>query len=183
MSADEACASNALLARANAGDAAAFGVLVRRHQRLVYSLALRMVSDRHQAEDLAQEVFLQLYRSLDALESDEHVEFWLRRVTMHRAIDRLRREPRYLAAPLTEAEQVMSESDAADPLLARRLRTLLEELSPAARAVIVLRYQQDLDPVEIGRTLKMPVNTVKSHLKRALVQLRERMTSMTGAVQ
>lgn len=182
MSADEACAHDALLARANAGDAAAFGTLVRRHQRLVYSLALRMLSDRHQAEDLVQEVFLQLYRNLATLESEQHVEFWLRRVTVHRAIDRLRREPKYLAAPLDD-ELAAGESVDADPILARRLRNLLEELSPAARAVVVLRYQEDLDPVEIARTLKMPVNTVKSHLKRSLAELRERMGSAAGVLQ
>ncbi len=183
MSGDEACAHGALLARANAGDAAAFGALVRRHQRLVYSLALRMLSDRQRAEDLAQEVFLQLYRSLDSLESDRHVEFWLRKVTMHRANDRLRREPRQRLAPLAAAEDAMSDGVEADPMLARRLRALLAELAPAARAVIVLRYQEDLDPAEIGRILKMPLNTVKSHLKRALAQLRERLTARAGGLQ
>jgi RNA polymerase sigma-70 factor (ECF subfamily) len=174
VSGDEACTSRALLARATAGDTAAFGTLVRMHQRPVYSLALRMLSDRHQAEDLAQEVFLQLYRSLAALESEDHLSFWLRRVTMHRAIDRLRRERRYAAMPLADAEMASDSADA-DPILERRLRGLLEELAPAARAVIVLRYQEDLDPVEIGRTLKMSVNTVKSHLKRSLALLRERL--------
>ena len=181
MSGAGACAS--LLARANAGDTAAFGTLVRLHQRLVYSLALRMLSDRHQAEDLAQEVFLQLYRSLSRLESAEHVEFWLRRVTLHRAIDRLRREPKYLSVPLGEAEALAGEASDADPLLARRLRALLDGLSPDARAVMVLRYQEDLDPMDIAQTLKMSVNTVKSHLKRSLAELRERLTATTGAVQ
>ena len=62
-----------MLTRALAGDAAAFGMLVRRTQRSVYSLALRMVSDRQKAEDLAQEVFLQLHRNLAAVESGEHL--------------------------------------------------------------------------------------------------------------
>lgn len=172
MSGDEACTSGTLLARATAGDAAAFGILVRRHQRSVYGLALRMLADRHQAEDLAQEVFLQLYRSLAAVESEDHLTFWLRRVTMHRAIDRLRREPRFALTPLAEAESVASEVREVDPILERRLRGLLRELPPAARAVVLLRYQEDLDPVEIGRTLKMPVNTVKSHLRRSLELLR-----------
>lgn len=180
MSGDEACTS--LLARASAGDTAAFATLVCRHQRLVYSLALRMLSDGPRAEDLAQEVFLQLYRSLASLESDEHLEFWLRRVTMHRAIDRLRREPKLPLAPLAEAEIAMSESVDADPLLERRLRALVAGLPPAARAVVLLRYQEDLDPMEIARTLKMPVNTVKSHLKRSLALLRERLTAAAGAV-
>lgn len=174
MSGDEAWTSGALLARAIAGDTAAFGLLVRRHQRSVYSLALRMLSDRYQAEDLAQEVFLQLYRSLASLESDAHLAFWLRRVTINRAIDRLRREPRRARAALAEADALASESAEADPILARRLRSILRELAPDARAVILLRFQEDLDPMEIGRTLKMPLNTVKSHLKRSLALLRER---------
>ncbi len=182
MSGDEACASGALLVRANAGDTAAFATLVRTHQRLVHSLALRMLADRQQAEDLAQEVFLQLYRSLGSLESEEHLKFWLRRVTMHRAIDRLRREPKLPVAPLAEAEIVASESVDGDPLLERRLRALVAELPPAARAVVLLRYQEDLDPLEIAQTLRMPVNTVKSRLKRSLAELRERMTAAAGAV-
>lgn len=155
-----------------AGDAAAFGTLVRRHQRSVYGLALRMLTDRHQAEDLAQEVFLQLYRSLGSVESEQHLAFWLRRVTMHRAIDRLRREPKYLTVQLEDAASVPAEPADADPILERRLRSLLGELAPAARAVVLLRYQEDLDPVEISRTLRMSVNTVKSHLKRSLSLLR-----------
>jgi len=61
---DELCATDDSLARALAGEQAGFTALVRRHQRLVYSLALRMLSNRHEAEDLAQDVFLQLHRSL-----------------------------------------------------------------------------------------------------------------------
>jgi RNA polymerase sigma-70 factor (ECF subfamily) len=59
-------------------------------------------------------------------------------------------------------------------LLQRHLLALLAELSPPARAVLLLRYQEDLDPVEIARTLGMPLNTVKSHLKRSLESMRER---------
>jgi len=80
-------------------------------------------------------------------------------------------------SPLADAERVASEAVDADPILERRLRGLLGELPPAARAVVLLRYQEDLDPVEIGRTLKMPVNTVKSHLKRSLALLRERLAA------
>ena len=64
---------------------------------------------------------------------------------------------------------------AADPLLQRHLRALVAELPSSARAVVLLRYQEDLDPLEIARTLEMPINTVKSHLKRSLASLRERL--------
>lgn len=181
MSGDEECAGGDLLTRALAGERAAFGALVRSHQRLVYSLGLRMLADRHAAEDLAQEVFLQLYRNLAAVSSEAHLAFWLRKVTVHRAIDRLRREPRHELAPLEEAQLTAGEAHSGDPILERRLRSLLGLLPPAARAVVLLRYQEDLDPADIARTLGMPVNTVKSHLKRSLAELRERMTSTAGA--
>ena len=140
-----------------------------------------MLSDRHAAEDLAQEVFLQLYRSLSAVSSEAHLGFWLRRVTMHRAIDRLRRAPR-LESRAEELAAVVSETEPADPLLERRLRALVRELPAAARAVVLLRYQEDLDPVEIARTLRMPLNTVKSHLRRSLAQLRERFDETADAL-
>jgi RNA polymerase sigma-70 factor (ECF subfamily) len=170
-----------LLTQALAGERAAFAALVRQHQRSVYSLALRMLSDRHAAEDLAQEVFLQLYRNLSAVSSEAHLGFWLRRVTMHRAIDRLRRAPR-LESRAEELAAVVSETEPADPLLERRLRALVRELPAAARAVVLLRYQEDLDPVEIARTLRMPLNTVKSHLRRSLAQLRERFDERADAL-
>ncbi|HLJ39693.1 MAG TPA: sigma-70 family RNA polymerase sigma factor [Steroidobacteraceae bacterium] len=175
MSGEPAWTEGTLLERASAGDTAAFAALVRRHQRSVYSLSLRMLADRFQAEDLAQEVFLQLYRSIRSVESETHLAFWLRRVTVNRAIDRLRREPPLSQAALSEADGLAAEPSEIDPILERRLRALLRELAPAARAVVLLRYQEDLDPTEIARTLKMPLNTVKSHLKRSLAALRERL--------
>jgi RNA polymerase sigma-70 factor, ECF subfamily len=169
--------SEEMLTRALAGEAAAFGMLVRTHQRSVYSLALRMLSDRHEAEDLAQEVFLGLHRNLSSVESPAHLAFWLRRVTLNRAIDRLRREPRQ-TVPLEDASSlVIDATEQRDPLLQRRLRALLGQLPPAPRAVLLLRYQEDLNPNEIARTLNMSINTVKSHLKRSLATLRERIGS------
>ena len=64
-------------------------------------------------------------------------------------------------------------------MLQRQLRALIAQLPASARAVVLLRYQEDLDPSEIARTLEMPINTVKSHLKRSLEQLRERLTGAT----
>jgi RNA polymerase sigma-70 factor, ECF subfamily len=151
-----------------------FAELVRRYQRTVYSIALRMLNDRHRAEDLAQEVFLQLYRSLEDIESDAHLAFWLRKVAVNRAIDRIRQEARYENEPLAEAATVADEVGDSDPLLQRRMAQLVSQLPPAARAVVVLRYQEDLDPVDIASTLDMPINTVKSHLKRSLTSLRAR---------
>jgi RNA polymerase sigma-70 factor (ECF subfamily) len=100
--------------------------------------------------------------------------FWLRQVTANRAIDQLRRRARVQMTPLDEETQLFSTEDASDPVLQRHLRALLADLSPPARAVLLLRYQEDLDPVEIAQTLGMPLNTVKSHLKRSLQSMREK---------
>jgi RNA polymerase sigma-70 factor (ECF subfamily) len=178
---DELRRSDDLLARALAMDMSAFAALVRMHQRSVYSLALRMLSDRHAAEDLAQEVFLQMHRNLSSLQSGAHLAFWLRKVTMNRAIDRLRRERPHEVASLDEADELASEANDPDPLLQRRLARLVGQLPPAPRAVLLLRYQEDLDPTSIARALGMSINTVKSHLKRSLAVLRDRLAGRDAA--
>ena len=138
-----------------------------------------MLGTRDLAEDLAQEVFMQLQGNLKSIESSEHLIFWLRQVTTNRAIDQLRRRARFDMTPLLDSE-LFSVADAGDPLWQRQLRLLLGGLSPAARAVLLLRYQEDLDPLDIARMLDMPLNTVKSHLKRSLDTLRQ---TMLGTAQ
>src|SRR4051812_4862443 len=85
---------NRALAEAQAGDAAAFETLVREHQSLVFSLAYHFTGNRATAEDLAQDVFLELFRAVARIESPAHLTYWLRRVTTNRCIDRSRRGAR-----------------------------------------------------------------------------------------
>ncbi len=117
---------------------------------------------------------MQLNRNLKSMASNTHLSFWLRKVTTYRAIDQLRRRSRIEMMPLDDEVPLHSTADDGDPLLQRHLQRLLLELSPPARAVLLLRYQEDLDPIDIARTLDMPINTVKSHLKRSLEILRQR---------
>lgn len=166
------------LERARSGERAALTLLVQAHQRSVYSLALRMLGTRDLAEDLTQEVFMQMNGNLSTIDSNRHLSFWLRRVTTNRAIDQLRRRARVQMSSLDEETQLFSAEEGSDPLLQRHLRAMLAELSAPARAVLLLRYQEDLDPAEIARTLDMPLNTVKSHLKRSLESMREKTTAM-----
>jgi len=167
--------ADGLLVRARAGDAGAFAELVRAHQGSVFSIGYRMLNRRDAAEDLAQDVFLQLYRKLETIESAEHLGFWLRRVAANLAIDWLRRVPYAATLPLEDGAEVAAPQREDDLLLTRELDRLLGELSAPARAVMLLRYQEDLDVAEVGAALDMPVNTVKSHIKRSLTQLRSRM--------
>lgn len=160
------------LARARGGDGQAFAEIVRRSQASVFSLALRMLNNRDQAEELAQDVFLQLHRSLGAIESADHLRYWLRRVVMHRAIDRVRQRAREPLTAMDDAPEPATLDAPQDPILVRRLAAAVSALAPAARSVVLLRYQDDLDPTDIARVLDMPLNTVKSHLKRSLAALR-----------
>lgn len=164
------------LAKARAGDGGAFAELVRRHQASVFSLAWRMLGSRDQAEELAQDVFLQLHRSLGTIESADHLRFWLRRVVTHRAIDRARQRARQPVSSIDDVAEPVAVELLQDPILTRRLREAVAALAPVARSVVLLRYQDDLDPTDIARVLDMPLNTVKSHLKRSLVALRRRWT-------
>jgi len=166
-----------LVPAARAGDRRAFAALVRTYERMVYSLALRALGAAPEAEELAQDVFVQLYRNLEHIESSAHLASWLRRTTFHRAVDSLRRRRRRPATePLDETAAVVAVVDGSagfgDPLLARRLVSLLSTLAPVPRLVLLLRFQEDLDPSDIARELGLPLNTVKSHLKRSLERLR-----------
>jgi len=169
------------LARARQGDLEAFETLVHRYERLVFSLALHVLHDRARAEEVAQEVFLQFFRALGQIESDAHAVFWLRRVTGHRAIDAARREPGRPHLPIDAVPSLAIVRRDHDPLLADALTKLVAGLPPRARTVVVLRYQEDLDPTEIAALLEVPLNTVKSQLKRALAVLRGRAEALRGS--
>jgi RNA polymerase sigma-70 factor (ECF subfamily) len=164
----------ALLALARAGDQEAFAQLVETHEAMVYSIAFHFFGDRSRAEEVAQDVFLQLYRNLSSLQSDEHVLFWLRRVTTRRCIDVARRS-RFKVVSLEDVNELRGEGGSRDPLLERRVRQCIQELPDVQRTVVTLRYQEDLDPSEICRIVGIPVNTVKSHLHRALGALRKKL--------
>jgi RNA polymerase sigma-70 factor (ECF subfamily) len=170
------------LVRARAGDRLAFASLIRAHQRLVFSLALRMLSDRHEAEDLAQEVFMQLHRRMALIESDAHLLFWLRKVTTNLAIDRLRQDRKHrVLLPLEDDPCIADEPLESDPMLQRKLQGLIALLPAAPRAVVLLRFQEDMDPTEIAEALDMPINTVKSHLRRSLAALRAGLSGVSAA--
>ena len=162
------------LARARRGELAGFRELIHAYQDAVYTLALRMLRVPEDAEELAQDVFVSAHRHIGGISSEAHLLFWLRRTVCHRAIDRLRRRLPYPSVTLDDAPDLAGPDTAADPLLERQLRDMVQRLPPAARVVVLLRYQEDLDPPEISRTLDMPLNTVKSHLKRSLALLRRR---------
>ena len=154
-----------------------FRRLVVEHQRMVFSIALRVTGDHGGAEEVAQDVFLELHRSGERLDGEDHVRFWLRRVSVHRATDWLRRKKRQ---PENGAEEWVEEAhgavdEAAESSVAlARLEGMLKTLPEAMRVAVVLRYQEEMVPGEIAALLRQPVATVKSNLQRGLQMLRRK---------
>jgi RNA polymerase sigma-70 factor (ECF subfamily) len=170
--------SDEKIKEAAGGSQRAFADIVDHHKAMVFSIALHFLQNRSWAEEIAQEVFLQLFRSLITIESLDHLTFWLRRTTSHRCIDWARNQSQQeLGLSLDEVPELKVAAIDRDPLLAERLRQLVASLPPEQRLVVTLRFQEDLDPSEIARVLEMPVNTVKSRLRRALALLERKLSS------
>jgi len=154
-----------------------FEQLVDEHQSMVFSLALRMTGDRGLAEEIAQDVFLELDGHMDQIESPRHACFWLRRVAMSRSTDALRRQRvRGMDLWVEIEENHGARPEEKSSPLGARLEGLLATLPEPQRAALVLRYQEDLTPEEIAVTLDAPLATVKSHLQRGLKLLRAKAT-------
>jgi len=170
-----------LVRLATAGDRDAFATLVRMNQSMVYSLAWNSLRDQATAEELAQDVFMELYKALPSVESPAHVTNWLRRVATHRCIDHVRRERSRPKIALEDVpEPIADESPVSDFLMVEKIRGMTQTLPARARAVLVLRYQEDMEPTEIAGVLGLPVNTVKSQLHRALGLLRTKLQRTVG---
>lgn len=159
-----------------------FGEIVRRHQSMVYSIALHFLADPAAAEELAQDAFLQLHANLRQMKSDDHVKFWLRKVTAHRCIDYKRRRG-MPPVSLDDAPEIAAPASNEDLIVSRRLRELVASLPEKPRMVVILRYQEEMSAQEIAELLAIPVATVKSHLQRSLVMLREKVTRVMGEVR
>jgi RNA polymerase sigma-70 factor (ECF subfamily) len=154
-----------------------FRRLIDTHQRMVFSLALRILGDYAIAEEVAQDVFLELHRSGERLENEDHVRFWLRRTAKHRSIDALRRKsnrPEAAADEWLESDYAAAPARALNAGTEARLESLLRTLPEGLRAAIVLRYQEDMLPDEIAAVLGQSAASVKSQLHRGLTLLRRK---------
>ncbi len=157
-----------------------FAEAVETHKAMVYSIGWHFLRDRLAAEELAQEVFLQLHRDWPAMKSADHIVFWLRKVTSHRAIDFARKVRRHPETSLEETAEPTTFERVHDTFLASYLERIVASLPEKQRMVIVLRYQEDMEVDEIARTLDMKPATVKTQLARALDLLRSKTERRLG---
>ncbi|BDC51813.1 sigma-24 [Bryobacterales bacterium F-183] len=168
-----------LLANAKSGDRVAFAALIRARQAMVYSIARNFLRNDAHAEDIAQDVFLELYRNLGQIESGSHFVSWLRQVTSRKCIDQTRRSwwRGWVGLDDSQQHQGSSNPTSQDPLLNGRIHRLIGKLPERTRMMIVLRFQEEMEPNEIAETLQVPVGTVKSTIHRGLEQVRRKLGS------
>jgi RNA polymerase sigma-70 factor (ECF subfamily) len=162
--------TRSLVLRTLEGDDAAFGELVRRYEGSAMRLAMAITRNPSDAEDAVQEAFWRAYKALPRFDPARPFGPWLLKITANRALTRARR--RRPEAPLEEALAVPEAGRAEDrgPDL-ERLKQALGALSPGDRAVLSLRYDQDLPLSDIARTIGLKLGAVKVRLFRARERL------------
>lgn len=173
-----------LIEQAKLGDMEAFRELVERSKINVYRLAYDMVRNRHDAEDVSQDVFLQAYRSLSLFRGEAKWSTWLYRITVNKCLDHRKSTTRksmeyredignapHSEMPHHHSEGITPDRAAGSSLLQKHIERALDCLSPRERAVFVLRHYHDLSLKQIAETLTVTEGTIKSHLFRAVQQL------------
>jgi RNA polymerase sigma-70 factor, ECF subfamily len=163
-----------LVRRAVGGEISAFGVLVERHERRVYNLALRMTGREEDARDATQDAFLTALRKLSSFRGDAAFTTWLHRVTVNACYDLLRKRGRspVLERQGEQAPEPPPAPDHADDVdLSLDVRRALLEVPEDYRVVMLLHDVHDLPYDEVASIVGIPVGTVKSRLHRGRVAL------------
>jgi RNA polymerase sigma-70 factor (ECF subfamily) len=181
--ATDATSDRATLERMARGDQDALGELYDRHGRLVYSLALRIVRDQRDAEEVVQEVFSQAWRQSGRYNAARgSVVGWVLTLTRSRAIDRVRgrRARPEVAADEAALVDLADTAPAADEQLASaaqaaQVRAALESLPFLQRMAVELAFYEGLTHTEIADRLDQPVGTVKTRIRQGLLKLRDRL--------
>ena len=174
---------NSLVGRCLSGDEAAWEELVRQHTRQVYGLCFRFTNSAQEAQDLTQEVFLRVFKTIRTFRSDEgSFHTWLARVTRNLLIDHYRRSRQERVTDSIEEQLPMLEEEGAaasarpDQAVAGReaseiLQATLQKLSPDLREAVILRDLQEMEYRDIAQVLNIPEGTVKSRINRGRAEL------------
>jgi len=177
----DAADDRALLRGVAAGDKEALGQLYARHSAVLFALALKVLSDRAEAEDVLQEAFVQVWKTAGSFDEGRGKPIgWLIMLTRSRAIDRLRsrktraRVAESMARDVVQAAEARSPADEASASEAQQaIRAGLKSLPPEQRAAIELAYFGGLTQFEIAQQLGQPLGTVKTRIRNGMMRLRE----------
>jgi RNA polymerase sigma-70 factor, ECF subfamily len=183
------------VARLRRGDLDALSALIARYQNRLYRYLLRLVRNEAEAEDLFQETWLRVADKIRGFDANRNFDAWLFTVARNLAIDHLRRvRPQSLDEPGPEGDPgstmadrlASSERPAIDGILERerfgRVHRALDALPTVYREVLTLRFEEEMKIEDIAGVMGTPVSTVKSRLRRSLVQMRDYMEATQPGV-
>jgi len=183
-----------LLQRLRQRDEAAFNQLVRMHQAAVFRQLLRVLGDAAEAEDLAQEVFVTVFKAIDTFRGDSRLSTWIHRIAQNHARNRLKYHGRHkrkgdapledtteeaLAVPETGSRLPRPDHEVEAAQAEVHIRLAITQLEEEQRTLIVLRDLENLSYEEIQAQTGLPSGTVKSRLHRARVALQERFRALS----
>ncbi len=180
--------TNELLKRCRRGDALAWEALVRQYQSKIHAIACTYVGDRDEARDLAQEIFVKIYRNLDQCRDGRKFPAWMIRIARNTSLDHLRRRK---ARPPRHDRPAETLSDLRDPRpnpeelwqadgRKRMVHRAMQNLSVLSREILLLKEIQGLPMLEIATMLEIPLGTVKSRSNRARVELAQAVLELGG---
>ena len=171
---------DAVIQRCLAGDQDAWAVIVRQHWRKVFNIAYKFTGKHDEAEDLTQDVFLKIFKSLNTFDRRANFQTWLVSVSRNLCIDHYRsvRKERETIDRDVDAGELMPAASTTSPFAALEqrdrvdlLKRALEQLAPALRSAVLLRDIQELSYQEIADQLHLPEGTVKSRINRGRTEL------------
>jgi RNA polymerase sigma-70 factor (ECF subfamily) len=174
-----------LIARAKSGDEIAYRTLLEKYERAVFSICLRMVRNRDEATDLAQDAFIKVFSMLERYNPSYAFSSWLFKITSNLCIDYLRKrriETFAMDEPISgDKGDIQRQYEAPDPdpeteyirkEKMERLSEAIENLPPHYRIMLILRHQENLSYEEIAESLEIPLGTVKARIHRAREMLK-----------
>jgi RNA polymerase sigma factor (sigma-70 family) len=184
-----------VIAQARRGEESAFAELLHRYRAPVFNLCLRMLKNRDDAEDVAQDVFIKVFAMLDRYDERYAFRSWLFKITANQCIDFIRKnrvkmlsldEPVQYRGEEIE-RQFPDEGDSPDDALESKelghlLLSITAELPPHYRSMIVLRHQEQLSYEEIAQIMDLPLGTVKARIHRARAMMKEKLQRRRGRV-
>ena len=166
-----------------AGNSDVFAELVKRYKNLVYSVILRMVNDREEANDLAQDVFIKIYKNLDKYYPDFKFSTWVIRISTNHVID-YRRKKKQETVPLEEVEFTLSTEESPEGAYIRReqkeeLQKIVSDLPDMYKIPIMLYHEQGLSYQEISDIIDEPLSKVKNRIFRGRRMLKESLLNLS----
>jgi RNA polymerase sigma-70 factor (ECF subfamily) len=180
-----------LVNKALAGERDAFEEIVERYKHKLYQLAFRMLGNRMEAEDVAQEVFLRVYANLASYDHKHKFSTWIYRITTNLCIDRLRKRQHVFSLDQEAAgmegldmysqipsPQKTPEGEVMTLELQTEVQKAIDRLPPQYKSIMILRYLQDLSLQEISDVVELPVTTVKTRIHRGREALKKLLRHM-----